>query len=87
MPRILPEHTSAIVDASLWETPSLFKIIQNKGKIEINEMYRVYNMGIGMILVCDKKYVSKINSLLKDSFIIGEVCDKKNNHLIEIINQ
>ena len=87
LPRILPEHTSAIVDASSWEIPGLFKLIQNKGKIEINEMYRVYNMGIGMILVCDKKHVSKINSLLKDSFIIGEVCDKGNNPLIEIINQ
>ena len=73
LPRILPEHTSAVVDASSWEIPSLFKLIQNKGKIEINEMYSVYNMGIGMILVCDKKYVSKINSLLKDSFIIGFV--------------
>ena len=87
LPRVLPKRMSAIVDASLWETPPLFDLIQTKGDININEMYRVYNMGIGMILISDKDNVSEILNILDESFIIGEVIPEDEQHLIKIINE
>ena len=87
LPRVLPKRMSAIIDASLWETPPLFDLIQTKGDININEMYRVYNMGIGMILISDKDNVSEILNILDESFIIGEVVPKDEQHLIKIINE
>ena len=87
LPRILPDNTTARVDASSWKTPSLFKLLQHKGKIETDEMYRVFNMGIGMILVCDKENVSEIMTLIEDAFVVGEVLNKKTKSLVSIVNQ
>ena len=87
LPRVLPKHMSAVVNASLWEKPPLFDLIQTKGDININEMYRVYNMGIGMILISDKDNVSEILNILDESFIIGEVIPKEDQHLVKIINE
>lgn len=49
--RILPEGIEARVDKSSWVAPSIFQLIQKIGEISEEEMFRVFNMGIGMILV------------------------------------
>ena len=53
LPRILPEGTSAHVRRGSWEVPPLFHWLQRTGRVEGPEMYRTFNMGIGMIAVCD----------------------------------
>lgn len=49
VPRILPEGVSAVFDASVMPVPPIFRLIQEKGDIDPYEMYRVFNMGIGMV--------------------------------------
>ncbi|MBP5640719.1 MAG: phosphoribosylformylglycinamidine cyclo-ligase, partial [Victivallales bacterium] len=49
VPRILPDDVSVIFDASSMPVPSIFRLIRDKGDIERHEMYRVFNMGIGMV--------------------------------------
>jgi phosphoribosylformylglycinamidine cyclo-ligase len=51
LPRVLPEGTSASIDARAWEIPPLFRLIQQRGKISTDEMFRAFNMGIGLIVV------------------------------------
>ena len=51
--RILPENIAAVIDTTLWKTPRVFTFLQNTGHVEREEMFRVFNMGIGMILVVD----------------------------------
>lgn len=51
VPRILPEKVTAVFDRSSWTPPPLFQFIQEAGKVERDEMYRVFNMGIGMVVV------------------------------------
>ena len=52
----------------------LWKLIQQKGNIAANEMYRVFNMGIGMIVIVDKLLVSDIQKLIpEETFVIGEL--------------
>jgi phosphoribosylformylglycinamidine cyclo-ligase len=75
--RILPGNLNAEINKDSWKIPKIFKLIQNKGNIPEDEMYRTFNMGIGMVLVVQPDSVSRIKSkLLKfnlESFVIGEI--------------
>jgi len=51
LPRILPEHCAAVIDRKSWEPPSIFAVIQQAGTIEREEMYQVFNMGVGLVIV------------------------------------
>jgi len=53
--RILPPQCDAVIDAKSWEVPPLFRLIQHHGDVPANEMYRVFNMGIGMVVISDKE--------------------------------
>ena len=50
VPRILPEGVSAVIDLSTWKVPTLFQFIEKEGRVDSEEMCRVFNMGIGMIV-------------------------------------
>jgi phosphoribosylformylglycinamidine cyclo-ligase len=52
--RILPPDCDAVLDAKAWEPPPLFRYLQSEGGVEDAEMYRVFNMGIGMAVVVDR---------------------------------
>jgi len=52
--RIIPEGLSAEIDLKRWEVPEIFRYIQRVGKISDQEMYKVFNMGIGFIAVAEK---------------------------------
>lgn len=73
VPRVIPEGLAAKFDSSTWPVPTIFKILQNKGNISTDEMYKVFNMGLGMVLVCDKRHVSEIMSLVPEAKIVGEI--------------
>ena len=79
LPRTLPKPVAAIVDKSSWEVPPLFSLIQRTGNIEDDEMYRVFNMGIGMILICDPADTDKLMKKLPDAAVIGEIVKRKSN--------
>ena len=51
--RILPPGLSAYIDARAWEIPPIFRLIEERGKVPREEMFRVFNMGIGMIVIGD----------------------------------
>jgi phosphoribosylformylglycinamidine cyclo-ligase len=55
IPRVLPKTVDAEVDSSTWEVPPLFRMIQKAAKVSDAEAYRVFNMGMGMIVVCAEK--------------------------------
>lgn len=51
LPRVLPEDAAAIIDRSAWQVPPLFQLIERVGQVDHDEMYRVFNMGIGMVVL------------------------------------
>jgi phosphoribosylformylglycinamidine cyclo-ligase len=55
LPRILPENCDAVIDQKAWKIPALFRVIQKGGNVPIEEMFQVFNMGIGMTLVVARK--------------------------------
>lgn len=80
IPRVLPDDLSAVVRFGSWPVPPLFNVIQQRGEIDLEEMYRVFNMGIGMIVVVRESDVGAIRDRIpEETFVIGKLVhgDKK----------
>ena len=77
VPRVLPENVDAVFDRSTWKTPAIFQFIEEAGKVDHEEMYRVFNMGIGYVLMVGKKDVDPTLEILKANkqraIVVGEV--------------
>lgn len=65
VPRILPENTVAAIDSQSWSLPKLFQWLQQAGNVEIQEMYRTFNCGIGMVLVVNAEDADAIQKFLQ----------------------
>ncbi len=50
--RAIPPSLNAVIDRSSWEAPLVFKVLEKAGKVEPAEMYRTFNMGVGMVVIC-----------------------------------
>jgi phosphoribosylformylglycinamidine cyclo-ligase len=55
LPRTLPEGCAAEIERRAWEVPPLFRFLQQQGSIATDEMFRVFNMGIGLVVVCAER--------------------------------
>ncbi len=77
--RVLGESFNAVIHKSSWETPRIFSEIQTLGSIDIEEMFRVFNMGIGMILIVPPNSTGRVVKELakhnKPSCVIGEIVE------------
>jgi phosphoribosylformylglycinamidine cyclo-ligase len=74
IPRVLPESLDAVIDTQAWIVPPVFRLIQERGEVENEEMFRVFNMGIGMVAIVDKEMVKEFQKdLPEETFIIGEL--------------
>ncbi len=65
LPRILPPKTHALIRVGSWEIPELFHFLEEKGEVEVEEMFRVFNMGIGMVAAVDPKGLAEILGLFR----------------------
>jgi phosphoribosylformylglycinamidine cyclo-ligase len=75
IPRILPRGLAAKLDRSSWKVPPIFSLIQKKGNIDEQEMYRVFNMGIGMAIFCSPCNIDNLLASLPEAKIIGEAVE------------
>lgn len=79
VPRMLKEGMGVRIDTKAFPRPKIFDFIRQKGKIENQEMYNVFNMGIGFVMAVDPKDVQKVQDALQaigeTSYVIGEVTD------------
>ena len=77
IPRILPPATTAIIEKDSWSVQQIFKIIKDKGDIKELEMFRTFNMGIGMVLVVPENSANEIVKYLRaeeeGACIIGKI--------------
>jgi len=64
LPRVLPEGCAAEVDTRAWRVPPIFSLLERHGRIATDEMFRAFNMGVGLIIVCAARDADRIiNSL------------------------
>lgn len=82
LPRILPDGLGAEIDRSNWEIPAIFQMIENLGDVSSAEMYRVFNMGLGMLIVASVDDSQTILNLLDDAFVVGEIIDGDGVHIV-----
>jgi phosphoribosylformylglycinamidine cyclo-ligase len=74
IPRVLPNTLNARVQQNSWHVPPLFELIQRQGEVPIEEMYRVFNMGIGMVVIVAPGQVSTFQALVEEpTWVIGEL--------------
>jgi phosphoribosylformylglycinamidine cyclo-ligase len=87
LPRSIPKGLAAQLDSRKWSVPPIFYLIQKKGNIDIQEMYRVFNMGIGMAVVCAPENVKKLTKALPGAKAVGEVVKQKGEARVIIDEQ
>ena len=73
VPRMLPEGLAARIDRAVWEPQPIFRLIQERGNIAEEEMYRTFNMGIGMVLAVSPADAETVRSRLPQALVLGEV--------------
>lgn len=71
--RIVPAGLRVTIDASRWPIPPLFRELQRRGSIPEDEMFRVFNMGIGFVVIGEPAFVRALQEQLGEGWIIGEV--------------
>ncbi len=72
LPRILPPGTQAIIRRNSWKIPPIFNIMEKGGRIDAEEMFQVFNMGIGMVIVVPAASAAEALKLTKGK-LIGEI--------------
>lgn len=75
IPRVVPDGCATMVDKSSWEVPEVFRWVQEKGKIAEAEMFRTFNMGVGMVVVVDPSEVDKCIEAVPEAFVLGEIVE------------
>lgn len=87
IPRVLPKNCMAIIRSGSWDVLPIFKLLQEGGGVTDEEMHRVFNMGIGMVLIVDPKSVPTVQKIASragvKSFVIGEIHKGKPAVVIE----
>jgi phosphoribosylformylglycinamidine cyclo-ligase len=77
VPRMIPRRYQAVIDASSWTPPPIFKYLQEAGKLSFKEMMRTFNNGIGLVMAVKKEDVGGVMLRLKamgeSAFHLGEV--------------
>jgi phosphoribosylformylglycinamidine cyclo-ligase len=87
IPRMLPENCDVIIREGTWDIPPVFRLLSDKGHISKEELYHVFNMGVGMTLIVDETRVSdvlrRIGTLKYKADVIGGVKKGKGQARIE----
>ena len=87
IPRALPDGMGAEVDAAAWEMPAVFRLLQEWGNVDWAEMYRTFNMGIGMVLIASEEEAARIEARLDAQheavFRIGRVTEGAHEAMIK----
>lgn len=89
VPRVLPKYTQATVDKGSWDMPQVFRYVTSLELIEEAELYRSFNMGIGMVLVVPKEQAEQVLQAVKEQegqegFLIGTI-EKSDSEMPKVV--
>jgi phosphoribosylformylglycinamidine cyclo-ligase len=90
LPRVFPAQSRAIIQRQTWPIPPIFTVLAKMGGIEREEMYRVFNMGIGLVMIVAPDLadavIAKLAALGDKSYVIGEMASETSGHpLVEYV--
>lgn len=87
VPRVVPAHLSAHIDTTAWAIPPLFRLIQQFGSVDSAEMYRVFNMGIGMVAVVAPEEAGRAQAIDPAINVIGRLAAGTGTVILEGLAQ
>jgi phosphoribosylformylglycinamidine cyclo-ligase len=73
LPRILPPGAGAVIQHGRWPVPPIFDLIQEAGHVNEDEMFHVFNMGLGMLVILPRQTAVQAQQLLPDAYLVGEI--------------
>ncbi|MCH8064396.1 MAG: phosphoribosylformylglycinamidine cyclo-ligase [Chloroflexi bacterium] len=73
VPRILPSGLGARIDRAAWQVPPIFELIAREGNVAEREMFRTFNMGLGLVLAVDPADVDAVRAAVPEALVVGEV--------------
>lgn len=76
LPRVYNDGLTADIDSTAWQRPAIFELIQRLGEIESQEMYRVFNMGVGFVIMVRPEDAEKVLAACPDGKIIGKMVER-----------
>ncbi len=86
IPRVLPDNLAAKLDKNSWQMPEIFQFLQDNGNIDITEMYRVFNCGVGMVLVVNAEQsadaIKHLEAQGEKAWLIGEIVQNNGEQVI-----
>lgn len=87
VPRVLPKNCDAVLKKDSWPIPAIFKFLAEKGPVEEEEMFRVFNMGIGYVIVVAEDFADsaaeKLKSYGEHVYKIGRITSGSGNVIIK----
>ena len=90
IPRVLPKRTCAMINSDSWQMPTIFQWLQKTGNIDMAEMYRSFNCGIGMVLAVSQDHVEDALNILSASgeqpLIIGSIVESLQKDLAPYVS-
>ena len=72
LPRVLPDDCDAVIDLASWKVPRIFQLLQEGGRVPRDEMYQVFNMGIGMVAIVAPNDAAAVAKQLRAK-VIGRI--------------
>ena len=85
LPAVLPEDLTARIDTSVWARPAIFDVLQREGGISDDEMFRVFNMGLGMVAVCPEENAAAFIQAIPDSMVVGQVIPRESDEQVYLV--
>ena len=70
LPRVLPPQVGVELDRAAWEVPAIFRVIQDLGRVDEMEMYRVFNMGVGMVVIVSEDEADAARQALGEQAVV-----------------
>ena len=85
VPRVLPAHLTARFDPSRWTIPPIFTAIQHAAEVPDAEMYRVFNMGVGIVMVVSPDHLNDVQAMIPGAIVVGAVVPRGDREPVEIV--
>ncbi|HZJ00546.1 MAG TPA: phosphoribosylformylglycinamidine cyclo-ligase [Gemmatimonadaceae bacterium] len=71
--RALPSNANAVIDGGSWEIPAVFSVLESAGRVPRDEMFRVFNMGVGMVVIAPRSHADEIVGSARVAGVVGWV--------------
>lgn len=82
LPRVYGKKLAAEIDTAAWQTPAIFRVMQKQGEIADEEMYRVFNMGVGFVIMVDAVDAQTVLEACPDGFVMGKIAARQNSAVV-----